>query len=288
MRLWFRPPAAAIAVLVPEERYLSRVFSNRFGLLFLIAVTVLAVDAALRTVLLLDAIQDVAFSGRDVAVIYLAGLLHDLVTCSCGLAPLALYALLAPDRVYGSTAGRTLLLAVYALVVFASLLLAALEWGFWDEFASRFNSIAVDCLVYAQGLVGVASEAYPLKAVLSLALIATALFAYAMRQLVWAGCAVTTSLPQRLPVGMALLVAPLLAGLLVGGGGSERTENRCARELAKNGASSLVSAFATSSLDPERRYAVRRPGKVALRLRELQAESDNRRRQDTKRIVESP
>lgn len=93
--------------------------------------------------------------------------MFDLGVGLMAAAPLALIATLWPRRAPRS-AGWVLsaqLLPVTAFMVFVTFS----EFTFWNEFASRFNFIAVDYLIYTNELIGNIRESYNLPVRLSAA-----------------------------------------------------------------------------------------------------------------------
>ena len=112
---------------------------GRFNLLFLTAAVFIGVSMATRLLLALR--PEVAVV--SVPRVFGYGLLFDFVAACYALAPLALWLALVPDRVARSRVHRALGLAGFVVVVFVSVVLAAAEWLFWDEYGGRFNFIAV-------------------------------------------------------------------------------------------------------------------------------------------------
>src|SRR5207248_7361934 len=130
---------------------------GRFNLLFLTAAVFIGVSMATRLLLALR--PEVAVV--SVPRVFGYGLLFDFVAACYALAPLALWLALVPDRVARSRVHRALGLAGFVVVVFVSVVLAAAEWLFWDEYGGRFNFIAVDYLLYTHEVLQNIWQSFP-------------------------------------------------------------------------------------------------------------------------------
>jgi len=122
------------------------------------------------------------WAGRDAVplvawpVVLLEGLWFDLVVLTALLVPVWIYEAMLPDHWRASGAHRVLRFAWLAVVLFVLLFGAVAEATFWLEFATRFNFIGVDYLLYTHEGVGNIRESYPLPWILTgLALAALAM-----------------------------------------------------------------------------------------------------------------
>jgi len=142
-------------------------FPRRFSPALLAAACFIALSGATRLLLALRA--DAAFAGGvwDWLRIFAYGLGFDAVAACYLTAPLVLWLALVPNRIARSWPHRVLALVLFAVLVFAALLLAVSEWLFWDEFGSRFNFIAVDYLLYTHEVLGNIWQSYPVGKVLT-------------------------------------------------------------------------------------------------------------------------
>ena len=168
----------------------QRLAPGRFRILWILAGLFLGLNLLVRLGL-------VAFNGDAsllwpwrLAPVLAIGAVFDLAVAFMGLVPLAWLLGLWPTQ--GVRAQRwlqrvvaALLLPVWGLVV----LVAFAEFTFWNEFASRFNFIAVDYLVYTREVLGNIRESYPMPLLLAaVGATAVGLWAYTLRRLrpVWA------------------------------------------------------------------------------------------------------
>lgn len=212
----------------------------------------IGIEALMRAVLLavewphIDSLPQAAY-------IMTSGLLFDALAFVYFLIPFALYLFLLPARKHGSKLDRTVSAAFYGLLAYTLLFTSAAEWFFWDEFAARFNFIAVDYLVYTHEVIGNIRESYPVMPLMAGILLLSAGLAYARFR---------RPLPARQPVfrqrlGVLALSAALTAisFFAVDGGKPPIGENRFANEIAKNGMYELFSAYRHNELPYAEFYA---------------------------------
>ncbi len=187
------------------------------------------------------------------------GALFDTAAGVLGLAPLALLLGLWPQRGARSTQWlkwlvAALLLPLCVLVVFV----AFSEFTFWNEFASRFNFIAVDYLIYTKEVVGNIRESYNLPLLLSgVAALALMLWALGWRALRTAWSVPATSWRMRCTAtALSALLLPALALWAVDARYKEFSHNAQLNELAGNGYFDFWHAFRTNEIDYDRYYRV--------------------------------
>ena len=142
----------------------DRVSRHRFALAANLALFLCAVSLLTRIILALRA--DVSGRWNELAMSFLIGSTYDLITVPFVLAPLILFLALLPNRVARWRLTRLLIGATIPVSVFLLLFTAVAEWIFWDEFASRFNFIAVDYLVYTHEVIGNIWQSYPVGKIL--------------------------------------------------------------------------------------------------------------------------
>jgi phosphoglycerol transferase MdoB-like AlkP superfamily enzyme len=181
------------------------------------------------------------------------GAVFDLGAATFVAVPLA--ALLAwwPERYPGAL--KAVLATMFLLVSGVMVFVGASELVFWNEFASRFNFIAVDYLVYTNEVIGNIRESYNMPLLLSLVGVAAALLWWAIFRRV----APRVAAPQRSLATRSRAVALwLLAPFLVFAGLDARYKEFSAdaqlNELAGNGYFDFFHAFRANELDYERFY----------------------------------
>jgi phosphoglycerol transferase MdoB-like AlkP superfamily enzyme len=182
--------------------------------------------------------------------IVVVGLFYDAAAASYVLIPFALIALLFPDRPWGRQAHAVVVTVLLWLCLFGLLFTSVAEVLFWNEFAARFNFIAVDYLIYTRETLGNIRQSFPVMPLLVGVLLASFGLFWSMRRRVWAaGVGGAGRLPNRLLRTSAILLLPVASFLAVGDAPREVLATTSARELAGNGYYEFVRAFRNNDLD---------------------------------------
>ena len=206
---------------------------------------------------------------------FMVGLWFDVAVLLIALAPGTLYWATLPASWRGTRGDRVVTYIGFVLVAFAIGFTMIGEVLFWNEFASRFNFIAIDYLVYTREVAGNIWESYPVGRMLA-ALMASAVL------LTWIFRKPLRAQPDSLSYGgRALVVAVLISAALVANDmpktqWTEVSSNYYANELSENGYYSLVRAFFRNEIDYRRFYVVEDEQKVNSRIRELVASTNAR------------
>jgi len=214
--------------------------------------TALLVWTSLRLVLWVVTGPAIAGWGNAPGLL-LRGLGFDLATLAFALAPWLVASALLPDRWRRARAVVALRWALLWLTVAALLFGAVAEFLFWDEFATRFNFIAVDYLVYTREVVGNIRQSYPVPLLLgAIAIVALAIVVGLRRFL---SLAVSPLGARRRVVLAALAVALPAASLaLANVDRMNASGNAYADELSGNGLFTFAAAFRRNELDYDRFY----------------------------------
>lgn len=201
------------------------------------------------------------------------GALFDLGVAFMAVAPLALTIGVWPARFARGRRRAVPLLLLPS--VFAAVFIAGAELTFWNEFASRFNFIAVEYLVYSREVLGNIRESYDLKLLLPLvaagALLSWLPLAWRMRATLGA------PFPSGRRRAGALAVWILLPFLAYAGLDSRYKEfsgNAQLNELAGNGYFDFAHAFWFNEIDYDRFYKVLPDPVVRHRLATVLAGAD--------------
>jgi phosphoglycerol transferase MdoB-like AlkP superfamily enzyme len=185
--------------------------------------------------------------------LFLRGFGFDLATLAFALAPWLLASALLPDRWRGARLVVALRWALLWLTVAALLFGAVAEFLFWDEFATRFNFIAVDYLVYTREVVGNIRQSYPVPLLLGAIAVAALAIVLALRRV--RPLAATPLGPRRRIALAALAVALPAASLAVASvDRMNASGNAYADELSGNGLFTFAAAFRRNELDYDRFY----------------------------------
>jgi len=202
--------------------------------------------------------------------VFVNGLRFDLVAASWTLLPLLLWMTLLPERIYGSRPHRVLLAAAFILSWSAQAFFMAAEYYFFDEFRVRFNTVAIDYLIYPHEVVNNIRDSYPVGPVVACCLAAgTSL--YLLIRPRWNRAFAEPSLPLRrrlggLAAGVAVVIASTSTVSLEG---SRFGRDRLLNELAGNGPYSFIHAAYTHYLDFPAFYRTVEPQGAYERARSL-------------------
>ena len=204
--------------------------------------------------------------------LFLHGIGFDLTVLAWLLAPMLLWAALWPERWRNTRWQGGLRLLIYCLMTAILLFGALSEWTFWEEFASRFNFIAVDYLVYTHEVIGNIVESYPVAALLSAIAALSVWLTWLLR---WHIRAATPPNPQprwRLLYAGLAFALPWSAWHLSDVDQMQFSGNAYANELAGNGLMTFSAAFQRNELDYPRFYATLPSARAAQILDQLGVE----------------
>jgi len=196
------------------------------------------------------------WSGKILGALVI-GAVFDLGVASFMVLPLLglLLCLWRTDGPVDGGFGRRLISLSLLPFVGTLVFVAAAEFVFWNEFASRFNFIAVDYLVYTNEVIGNIRESYPMPLLLSTVAIIS--LAFWMLMLRW----IKPALRQPAPAFSGRLARTLIWMLLVASSYllldysyKEFSSDAQANELAGNGSFDFFHAYQSNSIDYERFY----------------------------------
>jgi phosphoglycerol transferase MdoB-like AlkP superfamily enzyme len=204
--------------------------------------------------------------------LFLRGVGFDLAVVAWLLAPMLLWAALWPLRWRNTRWQSGLRLAIFFLMAAVLLFGALSEWTFWEEFATRFNFIAVDYLIYTHEVIGNIMESYPVVALLSGVAALAALLTWLFRKPIQATAAARPQLGWRVIYAALAVALPWSASHLADIDQMQFSGNAYANELAGNGLMTFAAAFQRNELDYERFYATLPAAKATQILGELGVE----------------
>jgi phosphoglycerol transferase MdoB-like AlkP superfamily enzyme len=183
------------------------------------------------------------------------GLIYDLAFLAYVLIPITLYLLILPERLWRSSVNRYLVHGIAALSILAIGFGTIAEILFWNEFATRFNFIAVDYLIYRREVTENVLESYPVAPMLLALAMTTAVVYWFVRPWIVAALDRSDRWRRRAGLGLACLALPALAFLLVGQNLRSLMPDNYQKEVASNGPYQLFAAFRNNELDYAQLYA---------------------------------
>ncbi len=172
----------------------------------------------------------------------------DAAVALCIFAPFALWLQLVPTRVFVSTWHRVVVGIVVTAYLIGQLFMFVVEFEFFDEFNSRFNTVAVDYLIYPQEVFVNIWQSYPVVKILSAVILAGAVLSWLMHQRYRRYVDAESSLPNRL-VWVAIYIGITIVALaLQVHEPGEFNGDRVVYEIALNGSESFFDAAVTREL----------------------------------------
>jgi len=196
----------------------------------------------------------------------------DIAVLAVLLVPIWLYEALLPARWRASRAHAGLRLILFALLAFLMLFIAAAEATFWLEFATRFNFIAVDYLLYTHEVIGNIRESYPVGWILGGLALAAIVITLVLRPWLRPADALPMSGRRRLAYVAAAIVLPVAAMTVASVDQMGTIGNAYADELAGNGLFTFAAAMRRNELDYDRFYATIAQDEADAVLRGLEVE----------------
>jgi len=197
------------------------------------------------------------------------GVLYDMAVLACILLPWTVYEAIRPalerfgwgrrfDRIW-ATCWAGAYLSFFLLV-------AAGEFAFWGEFASRFDFIAVDYLVYTHEVIGNIRESYPVWAwgggIFGICLLAC--------RATWPRHGGTfRRWPARWALAGGMGLAAFAGTAVLEQDFAESADNAFVGQLSNNGVFAFVHAFRHNELDYARYYPVLPPRRLEAVTRNL-------------------
>ena len=247
---------------------LASLFAGRFRLVGLMLVAYLVLNALVRLGLLAFNGDASLLSPAHLLPIMAIGFVFDVAAACWWLPPFALIAALWPDGP-GSRKALLATLGVSSGLTFAVWAFVAVsEFVFWNEFATRFNFIAVDYLVYTREVIGNIRESYDLRPLFAGVGVVT-LGALALS---WRGlrrAAEPAGMPWRGRLGRLLvfLLLPAISFFAVDARYKEYSDQAQATQLAGNGHYEFWHAFRTNEIDYAKFYKILPAEKIRQVLR---------------------
>ncbi|MBK9655319.1 MAG: LTA synthase family protein [Rhodanobacteraceae bacterium] len=239
------------------KRFLDWAFAGPYRLLLQLTLTYAAFNLLVRMALgVYNGDAGIFWSGRIVGAL-LVGAVFDVGVAVFMMLPILTLLMLLRSSRHPRLDYVGQRLIAWSLLPFAGMLVfvAAAEFVFWNEFASRFNFIAVDYLVYTNEVIGNIRESYPMPLLLSgVAVSSGLLWLLIIRITRGALAAPPPTWRGRLARSAVWLLLPLISYGLLDERYKEFSDDAQANELAGNGAFDFFHAYQTNEIDYERFY----------------------------------
>jgi phosphoglycerol transferase MdoB-like AlkP superfamily enzyme len=258
------------ANLPPPESSWRR---SRYGFAGFWFLSLLVVWCLLRLVLLI-AFKPAGVSFIDILLALLSGLHRDVFAALVETIPLLAWMWIIPDRRFGSLWHRMLFFGACFIFGFVQIFLLFTEFFFFDEFKSRFNTVAVDYLLYPREVFINIWESYHVGYVLAFCALLTLGWLFLASHLFGQMWERPFKAKSRL---LHLVAAVALVALLtptVNLKSVHVSNDRTLNEIANNGALSFFAAAWTHNLDYAAFYKTMPLDEAYQRTRGLLAETN--------------
>jgi phosphoglycerol transferase MdoB-like AlkP superfamily enzyme len=242
---------------------------SRFGFAVYFFFSLMAILSLLRLVLFVEYGAPRHASAGAALQIFLIGFHGDFLAALVATLPLLLWFSLLRDKTFEKLWHRILLVGGMFLFWTVEVFLCFTEYYFFDEFKSRFNTVAVDYLLYPTEVFGNIWESYHVVRVVLVCVVLSVAWCiptfFYFRQM-W--IQPTARRARFLHVGVALLLAVLVLPTesLTG---THFSKDRTLNEIANNGSISFVAAAWTRDLDYSAYYKTMPRNEAYARVRKL-------------------
>ena len=246
-----------------ESRF-APAWLNLFGLV--------AATTVLRIVLYVIFKPQPARPMGEVLKAFVIGFHLDVFAALAMTLPLIFWLTILSDRWFASRAHRFFFQLGFFLFWVAQIFMLCAEYYFFDEFKSRFNTVAVDYLIYPSEVFVNIWDSYPVAIIVTACCLAGLLMLQVIQKLLQPVWNTPTAARRR---WLTLLVsAAVFAGLWKTAHVSETrfSNERVLNEIANNGAVAFVTAAWTHNLDYRVYYRTLDPVEARARARKLLSE----------------
>lgn len=238
--------------------------TNRMTFVLLFYFFCLVENFIIRVILTVREFPGISFPLLELPKIFLFGAFNDTLSFGYIAIPMVFYLIVVPEKFYHSKK-QVVLAHIFAfLVITLYSFNAHAEWFFWNEFASRFNFIAVDYLIYTKEVLGNIKESYPMHivytSVISIAIILYVVFFKLIKKIKLHMH--DRRFSHRAKSGAIVLLFPVFSFFILENFFRSVSENHLVNELSYNGIYQLFHAFRHNELDYDSFYKTLNPNKV--------------------------
>lgn len=233
---------------------LNRLLKHRFGPVLLAVLLLCGVSLLTRILLLIASSASFDWSLLNLLRVFIIGLFFDLAAASYAIIPLVIYLWIFPSKWYRSKLSKALLIVYFFVVILSLTFNFVSEWFFWEEFAVRYNFIAVDYLVYTTEVIGNIRQSYPINTIITILVILSAGLTYWLRKPIWAATNQPIRIKKRTIPALLLLLLPVATYFFVDHKWRDQSSNQYANELSGNGMYDFGFAFWHNQLDYDTFY----------------------------------
>lgn len=189
--------------------------------------------------------------------------------------PLVLWLQLSPEKFFRSKFHQLFLKSAFAFYLIAQSFMFVVEFEFFDEFNSRFNTVAVDYLIYPQEVFVNIWESYPVLKIFTLTILIGLLGSFVPNRFYRRQVDINARLRHRFTwIGsyLALIIGALFLQMHEPG---QFNGDRVVREIALNGSESFFDAAITHELNYQAFYSTLDAKEAYDRARKLVGQPQN-------------
>lgn len=241
------PTAPTTAAPTDPFRHTWR--TSRYGFAALVFLTLIAVHSALRLVLFVSFHPENPTLLRDTVQSFFVGLHRDVFVALLGVLPLLFWFVLMPNRWFGKWWHRFLFTGTTLFYWLLQVYLLFAEYFFFEEFRSRFNTVAVDYLLYPHEVFISIWDSYPVVKVLLSCVTFSLVWTLAARRACRGLWQIPVPKRQRLFVFGAALLGVVALSPTISLKGARFSDERLLNELSNNGTLAFLGAAWTRHLD---------------------------------------
>ncbi|HYV28713.1 MAG TPA: LTA synthase family protein [Candidatus Eisenbacteria bacterium] len=221
---------------------------SRYGFAAFWFVSLLVGWFILRLILFFS-FKPVGIPASEVSAAFLSGLLRDVFAGLVLTLPLLAWMLILPNRAWSARWHRVLFICACVFFAFLLIFLLFVEFFFFDEFKSRYNTVAVDYLIYPQEVFVNIWESYHVGIIVIVCLAVAVGWLFAVSRLFPQMWGRPYPLKTRVLCFGGVAVAATLLGFTLNLKAARVSTDRTLNEIANNGALSFAAAAWTHHLD---------------------------------------
>jgi Phosphoglycerol transferase and related proteins, alkaline phosphatase superfamily len=225
-------------------------------------------------VVLFVAFKPSGLPSSDVARAFLSGFHRDLFVAIVQTLPLLAWFFIIPNHRFPARWHRLLFLGATFILCFVQIFLLFVEFFFFEEFKSRFNTVAVDYLIYPKEVFVNIWESYHVGIVILVCFILAVAWLFAASKFFARMWEEPISTKARCAIFLAAIALTVLAIPTLNFKQARISTDRTLNELANNGAISFSAAAWTHNLDYTNFYKTLPLDEAYTRTRKLLAETN--------------
>lgn len=248
-----------------------KLFKTRYAPLFLCLGLYLFVSTLLR-IYVEYRFGAVGLWNRECLEAFFIGFRMDMASGFLLFVPLAFWLTFVSDKVFESRFHKYALLTLFTLFAIAQIFLFKVEAEFFEEFNARFNTVAVDYLIYPHEVFQNIWESYPVALVVSISIALGCGIAFLSRKRILKSGEAFMPLRQRYACLAVYLSLCVVFDATVSYATTRFSQDRVMNEISSNGLYSFIYAAWSRDLDYRSYYSTIPMDEAYARTRKMLAQ----------------